>query len=156
MLFSLANMAAHIHCLLRFASLLRRLAAGSSPDGSRSGGRSSGSGSVADAKYILRGVDDSAAITDGGYSLGRPGSPQRTVFSKQPPGPRGSGSAAASRLGVSSADGGSGGADIYAGGSMSRISWPSLRQLRAAYPFYPLWLVSALPCVSLCVGRQSS
>jgi hypothetical protein len=135
-LFSLANMAAHIHCLLRFASLLRRLAAGSSPAGSRGGRRSSASGPATDGKHSLRGSDDSAAITGGGYSLGRPGSPQRAVFSKQPAGPRCSGSAAASRLGTASA--------VGAGGSTR----PSLAQLRAAYPFYPLWLAYAATAIA--------
>ena len=155
MLFSLANMAAHTHCLLRFASLLRRLAAGSSPAGSGRGGRPGGGlDSAALMKRTSPGGDDSAMVTDGSSSLSRPGSPQRAVFS-QPAGARGGGSGAASRLGVSSAEAAGGGADICAGGGGSHSSWPSLRQLKAAYPFYPLWLVSALPCVFLCVGRRS-
>jgi hypothetical protein len=159
-LFSLANMAAHIHCLLRFGSLLRRLAAGSSPAGSRDGRRRLGSVSGTDLTGTSQqsGGEESTAVWDGGCSLGRPGSPQRAVRSKQPAGPRGGGGAAASRLGVSSADGGGGGAESYTGGSMSRSSWPSLRQLKAAYPFYPLWLVRPVPlcvCAVLCIAEGS-
>lgn len=160
MLFSLANMAAHIHCLLRFVSLLWRLAAGSSPAGSRGGRRSNSRRSAADTKGFLQhfGGEDSAAVNDGGYGLGRPGSPQRTVFSKQPAGPRSSGGGSvASRLGVSSADSGEGSAGS-AGGSASRITRLSLAQLRAAYPFYPMWLVKPFPlCLpaSLCTAIGS-
>ena len=155
MLFSLANMAAHIHCLLHFVLLLRRLAAGSTPASNRGGRHCGASGSAADAKYISRGADDSAAITDGGYSLGRPGSPQRTVFSKQSAGPRGSG-AAASRLGVNSVDSGNSSAGSV-GENVSCSTWLSLAQMRAAYPFYPLWLVKALSISSIsCLAEASS
>lgn len=146
-LFSLANLAAHAHCLLRFAALLRRLARrGTSGVEAGSRGRSSISSAATNGGSRF---DD-----DGGYSLGRPGSPQRAASSKQRGGDssssRGSGGtggsssggAAPSRLGIS--PGLRLGSAVGSSAVGSGSSRPSLRQLNVAYPFWPLWLV--IPC----------
>ncbi len=136
MLCSLANLAAHAHCLLRFLALLRRLPGAldtaervaASGGGAHSGSGGGGSPWPAGGRHDL----------DGGYSLGRPGSPVRAQLSKQPSGSRLGGKAPAAN-GRHSAGGTT--TTAASGGSTGSAGiGQSLRALSASYTFWPLWL----------------
>ncbi len=124
---SLANLAAHAHCLVRFLALLRRL-----PRALDTAERVAGSGGG--SPWPGGGRHD----LDGGYSLGRPGSPVRAQLSKQPSGSRLGGKAPAAN-GRHSA-GGTTTAAASGGSTGGAGVGQSLRALSASYTFWPLWL----------------
>lgn len=150
-LFSLANLAAHAHCLLRFLALLRRLA------------KSGSNRSRVDVSEPIYMTGRGQLSSDGGYSLGRPGSPQRTAGAKQTANLRGSGGSSsggeprgsvgagsssttnASRLGISPISSGPDNTILSGSGSGGHRSGVRKRvqALNAAYPFWPLWLAYA-------------
>lgn len=164
-LFSLANLAAHAHCLLRFVALLRRLAKGS------------GSSPRTDASEAIYMNGRGQLGGDSGYSLGRPGSPQRAAGAKQTANLRGSGGSSgggagggaesrgsggdgssttfASRLGISPVSNDPDSAILSGSGSAGsrRGVRKHVQMLNAAYPFWPLWLLYA--CIAVAAWAAS-
>ena len=165
MLFSLANLAAHAHCLLRFLALLRRLPHGPSP---LPGFQKYPSGdrcvwcfphpdcecpccqaceiSIALCRFALPCMLLWCNSRDG-ISLGRPGSPVREVR----PSTRGP-----SRRAHAAVTGGGAGTIGFSGGSQGTVTSARLPEAGSLGAAYPYWCDNAAKPASLAPSSPST